>query len=107
MHAEINISSLTSAIKERNRIEAQKLAFEKERFEYEKEVNNRSIMANEKNAEANEQLVGLISSFTNSMDAVCTRINQLIANQEFLNKELATIKFLVSDHKKGLLISED
>ena len=85
---------VAKAIKERNKVERERLAFERLQYEENKTLNERAV-------KANEELVNMMVGFETNMKAVKAAIETLYKNDEQFLSELAYIKLhLTSDDCK-------
>lgn len=80
---------VAKAIKERNKIERERLAFERLQYEENKTLNERAV-------KANEELVNMMVGFEANMKAVNAAIEKLFKNDERFLSELAHIKLHLS-----------
>ena len=80
---------VAKAIKERNKIERERLAFERLQYEENKTLNERAV-------KANEELVNMMVGFETNMKAVKAAIETLYKNDEQFLSELAHIKLHLS-----------
>ena len=86
----INMHELVNAIKERNVIERNRLNFEKEIFEFNKQLNVSSVKTNENMAETMRSLV-------DKFDATDKAIQTLSANDVYLKKEIERLGITVAN----------
>lgn len=76
-----NMYELANAIKERNAIEKNRLNFEKEVFEFNKQLNVSSV-------KSNEDMVEVMKSFMDKLDTISKAIQTLSANDSYLKKQI-------------------
>ena len=91
----INLSSeglnnISLAIRERNRIERERLEFDKTVFEFNKQLNIDAVKANTDIAET-------IASMSNNFNQLRETINVLAQNDAFLKKEIDKLNFSVTN----------
>ena len=80
---------VAKAIKDRNKVERERLAFERLQYEENKTLNERAV-------KANEELVNMMIGFEANMKAVNAAIEKLFKNDERFLSELAHIKLHLS-----------
>ena len=80
---------IAKAIKDRNKVERERLAFERLQYEENKTLNERAV-------KANEELVNMMVGFEANMKAVNAAIEKLFKNDERFLSELAHIKLHLS-----------
>jgi chaperonin cofactor prefoldin len=83
-----NMYELANAIKERNAIEKNRLNFEKEVFEFNKQLNVSSI-------KSNEDMVEVMKSLMDKFDTIDKAIQTLSANDSYLKKQIDELDFSV------------
>ena len=83
-----NLNDLASAIKERNEIERAKLKFEKEVFEFNKQINI-------DNTKANTDMVQTMSIYTDVIRNMNENLRALSSNDAYLKQEIDNIKALL------------
>lgn len=80
---------IAKAIKDRNKVERERLAFERLQYEENKTLNERAV-------KANEELVNMMVSFEANMKDVNAAIEKLFKNDERFLSELVHIKLHLS-----------
>lgn len=83
-----NINDLANAIRERNAIERDRLKFEKEMFEFNKQI-NLDI------AKANTDMANTIASVVDKMNNLSKHIEVLAGNDAYFKKEIDALNFAV------------
>lgn len=86
----VNMHELANAIKERNAVEREKLKFEKETFEFNKQLNFSSV-------KANEDMVEVMKTFMDKFDTINKAIQTLSANDAYLKKEIQKLDITVTN----------
>ena len=86
----INMHELANAIKERNAIERKKLEFEKEMFEFNKQLNGSSV-------KTNEDMVEIMKSLMDKFDTINRAIQTLSANDAYLNNKIKELDIAVTN----------
>lgn len=86
----VNINKLAEAIQERNIIEKNRLNFEKEVFEFNKQLNVSSV-------KSNEDIVEVMKSLMDKFETINKAIQTLSANDACLKKEIEKLDIAVTN----------
>lgn len=81
---------LANAIKERNAIERNRLNFEKEVFEFNKQLNVSSV-------KSNEDMIEIMKSLMDKFETINKAIQTLSANDAYLKKEIEELDIAVTN----------
>ena len=85
-----NMHELANAIKERNAIERNRLNFEKEVFEFNKQLNVSSV-------KSNEDMIEIMKSLMDKFETINKAIQTLSANDAYLKKEIEELDIAVTN----------
>ena len=85
-----NMYELTNTIKERNAIERNRLNFEKEMFEFNKQLNASSV-------KSTEDMVEVMKSLMEKFETINKAIQTLSANDAYLKKEIEKLDIAVTN----------
>ena len=81
---------LTRAIRERNKIEEEKVKLDREVFEFNKQLNIDSV-------KANTDIAATLASFADMVRKMNENIEKLFSNDAYLKQELDNLKSLISE----------
>ena len=81
---------LTRAIRERNKIEEEKVKLDREVFEFNKQLNIDSV-------KANTDMAATLASFADMVRKINENIDKLFSNDAYLKQELDNLKSLISE----------
>ena len=81
---------LIRAIRERNKIEEEKVKLDREVFEFNKQLNIDSV-------KANTDMAATLASFADMVRKINENIEKLFSNDAYLKQELDNLKSLISE----------
>ena len=84
------VPDLTRAIRERNKIEEEKVKLDREVFEFNKQLNIDSV-------KANTDMAATLASFADMVRKINENIEKLFSNDAYLKQELDNLKSLISE----------
>ena len=84
------VPDLTRAIRERNKIEEEKVKLDRKVFEFNKQLNIDSV-------KANTDIAATLASFADMVRKINENIEKLFSNDAYLKQELDNLKSLISE----------